>query len=46
MGWWKLEAWKKDNKGKDAELTDTDLEHIAEMIKQGYTKGEVIDGDD
>ena len=39
-GWWKLEAWKQEN-GKDVELNDVDLEHIAEMIKEGCTEGEV-----
>ena len=45
MGWWKLEAWKEDSKGNDAELDDADIEHIAELIKEGYTQGEVVDSD-
>lgn len=45
MGWWKLEAWKEDGKGNDVELSEADLEHIAEEIKKGYTQGEVVDGD-
>jgi hypothetical protein len=39
VGWWKLEAWKDNGK----ELSDTDKEHIAQAIKEGYTNGEVID---
>jgi hypothetical protein len=46
MGWWKLEAWKVNSKDKEMDLLDTDLDHIAEMIKQGYTSGEVVDGDE
>lgn len=46
MGWWKLEAWKEDSNGKEVELSDYDLEHIAECIKDGYKEGEVVDGDD
>ena len=45
MGWWKLETWKQDNKGKDVELDECDLEHIAKLIKEGYTQGEVVDKD-
>ena len=33
-GWWDL------NIG-DCELSDGDREHIAEMIKEGYTSGEI-----
>jgi len=46
MGWWKLEAWKEDSNGNDIELDDADLEHIAGAIKEGYTQGEVVDGDE
>lgn len=46
MGWWKLEAWKKDSKGNDVDLSDVDLEHIADCIKQGYIEGDVIDSDE
>ncbi len=46
MGWWKLEAWKLDSKGNDVELSDVDREHIADCIKEGYTSGEVVDGDE
>ncbi len=45
MGWWKLESWKEDSKGNDAELDDVDREHIAELIKEGYTQGEVRDAE-
>lgn len=46
MGWWKLETWKQDSEGKDIELNDVDKEHIAECIKEGYTSGGVVDGDE
>lgn len=35
-GWWELNI-----KGVD-ELTDTDREHIAKLIVDGFTSGEVI----
>ena len=34
-GWWTLEC--------TVEPTDTDLEHIAEAIKDGFTEGEIIE---
>lgn len=37
-GWWKLTTTVEPN--------DTDLEHIAELIKQGYTEGEIVGGDE
>ena len=47
MGWWKLEAWKLDSKGEETdELSDADLEHIAENIKEGYTSGEINDDEE
>ena len=47
MGWWKLEAWKLDAKGETTDqLSDTDLEHIAESIRDGYTSGEISDEDE
>ena len=47
MGWWKLEAWKLDSKGEETdELSDVDLEHIAENIKEGYTSGEINDDEE
>lgn len=45
MGWWRIEYWKTDENDKDMELDDADLEHIAELIKERYTEGEVCDGD-
>ena len=42
MGWWKFDAWKQDDKEKDIPLDDADLEHIAELIKEGFTEGEVV----
>lgn len=35
MGWWKLEV--------NCKLEDVDREHIAELIKEGYTEGEIIE---
>jgi hypothetical protein len=42
MGWWSLDTVKKDSKGNDVELNDDDLNHIAELIKEGYTSGEIV----
>lgn len=44
MGWWKLtsngiEAWKDNGK----ELTSEDLDHINNLVKEGYTEGELVD---
>tara|TARA_R110002124_G_scaffold145270_7_gene310514 strand:- start:4441 stop:4602 length:162 start_codon:yes stop_codon:yes gene_type:complete len=36
--WWKLSVFDYPN----YEPNEIDLEHIAEMIKQGYTQGELI----
>ena len=33
-GWWELKT--------TIELTDADKEHIADLIKQGFTSGEII----
>ncbi len=35
-GWWKLTFTGVD------ELTDTDKEHIAKLITEGYTQGEIV----
>ena len=45
MGGWTFEACKQDKNGNDIELEDADLEHIAGQIKDGYTSGEVVDGE-
>jgi len=37
MPWWKLDITDKED------LTDVDKEHIAKLIKQGYTEGELND---
>lgn len=37
-GWWTLEL----NGNSHNDLSEVDLEHIAELIKQGYTNGEII----
>lgn len=36
-GWWKLEY--------TVEPSESDLEHIAELIKEGYTQGEICEDD-
>jgi len=33
-GWWKLTC--------TVEPSDSDLEHIAKVIKEGYTEGEIV----
>lgn len=40
--WWKLELNPDYQNGAHLELTDADLEHIAELIKQGFTEGEIV----
>lgn len=39
--WWTLKAELFDS---DNDLEDTDLEHIAESIENGYTSGELVSG--
>ena len=39
MGYWEL----KYNRDDENELTDIDKEHIAELIKEGYTSGEIVE---
>ena len=38
ISWWQLSI----NDYPDYEPNDMDLEHIAEMIKQGYSQGQLI----
>jgi hypothetical protein len=38
VGWWTLKA--------TCELKDVDREHIASLIRQGYTEGEVVEWDE
>ncbi len=45
-GWWELKAWKQDSNGKDVELNEVDLEHIATLIKEGYTSGDITGEDE
>jgi len=40
--WWNLEANMFDD---DKEVDDNDLEHIAGMIEEGYTEGEILSGE-
>ena len=46
MGYWKIDAWKEDSKGNKVDLTDADYDHIAEMVKEGSSEGEITDGDE
>jgi len=39
MAWWKLTHTKE-------ELNDADREHIAKLIKEGYTEGELNDDEE
>ena len=41
-GWWKLDLG--DLRRDD--LSDADREHIAKMIKEGYTQGEIVKDDE
>ena len=36
-GWWKLKV-----EGLDEDLDDNDLEHIAELVRDGYNQGEIL----
>ena len=38
-GWWTLDTG-------DTELDDGDLEHIAQLIREGYTSGEICASED
>lgn len=40
-GWWTLKIENTEDE-RPAKTTDMDLEHIAELIKQGCTSGEVL----
>ncbi len=40
-GWWSIEISNSDDEESIA-LSDCDREHIAELIKQGYTEGEIV----
>lgn len=45
MGWWNLTAWKKDAQGNEVDLSDCDLENIAQQIREGYIQGEIVNED-
>ena len=45
MGWWKIEYLKKNSEGVEIELSDEDLDYIAQKINEGYTEGKVVDDD-
>lgn len=40
-GWWELTL-----SPNDLELSEVDQEHIGELIKEGYTSGEVVEDED
>lgn len=44
-GWWKL-TWVSTSEPEITELNDADLEHIGQLVKEGYTEGEIIQDDD
>ena len=37
-GWWELKT--------TTEPSQTDLDHIGEMVKEGYSSGEIVEDDD
>jgi hypothetical protein len=41
-GWWKLEISNIDDYNELKELSDCDREHIAKLIIEGCTEGEVL----
>lgn len=46
-GWWKLNiTWTDEDMDEHMFLNDTDREHIAECIKEGYREGEIIQEDE
>lgn len=44
-GWWKLTVENVDN-DENLELSNADLEHIAEQVKEGFTEGEIVADND
>jgi len=40
-GWWKLVITNTESED-EIELNDGDKQHIAEMIKEGYMEGQII----
>ena len=44
QGWWKLVIHPVEL--QQEQLPDVDLEHIAELIKQGYTEGEIVEDEE
>lgn len=43
-GWWKLTITPTTE--EDVEPYDSDREHIADSIKQGFTEGEIVQDED
>lgn len=41
-GWWTLTWTATDAENEITELNDCDREHIAEMVKEGFTSGEIL----
>jgi len=41
-GWWKIEINGIDKDLSLADLNECDLEHIADLIKEGFREGEII----
>lgn len=42
-GWWRITATGRNH--PEIELSDSDKEHIAELIKEGYPSGEIAKDD-
>ena len=46
-GYWKLDTHSVDSDSTEPfEVSDTDLEHIGNLIAQGFTEGEITQDDD
>ena len=46
-GWWSLQiTWTDEHMDEHMFLTDTDREHIAECIKEGYKEGQLTHEED
>jgi len=43
-GWWTIEY--KNSFEEEIELDDADLDHIAELVREGYTEGEIVGRDE
>lgn len=47
QGWWQLEYHPIDSNQDEAfEISENDLQHIAQLITEGFTEGEVVKDED